>query len=945
MICAILCGIAPAAGAADLYRVAVESAADARALNAAGVDAAVRVRGGYLVLVDARALPALAESGLRYDLIATTVDRSTLALGTHHDGANPGGYPTVYAEDGVRLYRVEPGDVRDRAEADGLASLPPGSRRIVYREPAPREVKQRAPGSLDLETLIALVRQDSLQSYTLQLQAFPNRVTGSLGNRQSRDWLQNRLISYGLDSAYQDSFLYGSTNCQNVIGVKMGTTLPDHRIVVGAHRDAVSGSPGADDNGSGTAAVLEMARVMADIPTEMTWVFALFDSEEQGLNGSYHYAASAAANGDSIIMMLNMDMIGYNGNVNNVSVHYGEDTVWASRWKIIADSLSTNLIGYFSGSASNSDHYPFQQEGYDVVFLIEYNFSTVYHSEQDSTTYMSFPYMRRIVQASLATAYDADGAYLPTPGVLFTEVDPIPFMVPPVDTSEFLISITPGPGGAIAPGSAQVHFRYDAGAWQTGPLADLGGGTYAVPLPGPLCGERVQFYVSAAEVTTGMYTYPDSASPWSAAAATQFTTALADNFETAQGWTVTGNATAGQWARGVPAGGGSRGDPPTDFDGSGQCYLTGNSAGDSDVDGGTTYLTSPTFDATGGDDALVHYARWYSNDFGASPYEDYMDVHVSNNNGSTWTLVERVGPSGTQVSGGWFEHSFEIGDFTAPTNQMRLRFTVGDLGSGSVVEAAVDAVSVTAYTCEEGYFVITTEDLPDWTAGVPYSVQLEAGGGVGARTWADKFGDLLGTGLSLSSGGLVSGTPTASGTIAFTATCTDEADSTVEKAFSFLMNAPVSIATRSLPNGVVGEAYAQTLTAVGGTGGRTWSEPGGGLAGTGLTLAANGLLSGTPTAAGPIGFTARVEDAVGGFDEESFSFVIELPYVCGDVDNSGEAPNVADLTFLVNHLFRGGPMPPVAEAADVNGDGNLTVADLTRLIDFLFRAGGPLECE
>lgn len=940
---ALLIALGSAASAADLYRVSVESRLEARALEATGLDAVLRVEGGYLVLAEVEDRELLAESGLSYELVASGVDRGNLALGTHHDGANPGGYPVVYREDAVRLYRVDVGVLETQAAEMGLAALPRKSLRVVYREPVRFDTKKRSPQSMDLETLIALVDQDSLESYTLQLQAFPNRLTGSYGNQLSRDWIQSRLAGYGLDSVYQDSFLYGTTNCQNVIGVKMGTTYPEHRIVVGAHRDAVSGSPGADDNGSGTAGVLEIARILSTLPTEMTWVFALFDAEEQGLHGSYHYAMEAANHGDSIVMMLNMDMIGFNQNTNNVSVYHGSDAVWASRWQAIADSLSTNLTGYLSGSSSGSDHYPFQQQGYNVVFLIEYIFSSVYHSYRDSTSYMSFPYMRRIVQASLATAYDVDATYQPMPGIIFAEIDPVPVMVPPVDTTVFQVSITAGSGGTVAPGSALLHYSFDGLTWYTTTAADMGGGTYDVSLPGPLCGETVQFYLSADEATSGTQYYPDSASPWSAVAATSSVPAFVDNFETDLGWTVSGNAYAGMWVRGVPVQGGTRGDPPSDFDGSGQCFVTGNTT-DEDLDNGITYLTSPVFDASGGDDALVQYARWFSNDFGASPYEDYMDVHISNDGGSSWLLAERVGPTGPEVSGGWFEHSFLVSEVTTLSSQMRLRFTVGDLINGSVVEAAVDAVSISAFSCAENYFVIATEDLPDWTAGVPYSIQLESGGGSGEKIWADKHGDLAGTGLTLSSGGLLSGTPSAHGEISFTATCTDEADSTIEKAFALTVNGPVSIVTTSLPGGAMGEAYLATLAAVGGTGGCTWGDPLGGLAGTWLTLGADGVLSGTPPEVDTIVFTARAEDAVGSFDETEFTVIVAPPFVCGDIDNSEGPVNIADLTFFINYLFRGGPEPPITAAADLSLDSTLAVSDLTRLIDYLFRGGAPLVC-
>ena len=103
-----------------------------------------------------------------------------------------------------------------------------------------------------------------------------------------------------------------------------------------------------------------------------------------------------------------------------------------------------------------------------------------------------------------------------------------------------------------------------------------------------------------------------------------------------------------------------------------------------------------------------------------------------------------------------------------------MRFDASDLSAGSVVEAAVDAFTATTYECGPSAPQIITETLPDWTVGQPYSQQLQATGGTGILTWSDKYGDLIGTGLTLSATGLLSGTPLASGQISFTAEVTDE---------------------------------------------------------------------------------------------------------------------------------------------------------------------------
>ncbi len=106
-------------------------------------------------------------------------------------------------------------------------------------------------------------------------------------------------------------------------------------------------------------------------------------------------------------------------------------------------------------------------------------------------------------------------------------------------------------------------------------------------------------------------------------------------------------------------------------------------------------------DATGGQ-AVLSYARWFSNTAGGSANEDIMVVEISNNNGSSWQNLETVGPTGPEAGGGWFAKSFTLNDiFASPSSQVRVRFTASDTGSGSVVEAGVDAVNVTVLTCED----------------------------------------------------------------------------------------------------------------------------------------------------------------------------------------------------------------------------------------------------
>ncbi len=251
----------------------------------------------------------------------------------------------------------------------------------------------------------------------------------------------------------------------------------------------------------------------------------------------------------------------------------------------------------------------------------------------------------------------------------------------------------------VIAGSPTLHFRY-GGAWLSQPLTPLGGEQYQGVLPPPVCGATPQFYISAVGAESGPAVNPPggSAAPYGFSV-NQTTVLFSDNFETDLGWTVQNDAalTDGAWQRGVPAGNGQRGDPPADYDGSGQCYLTGNRPGNSDVDDGTTWLISPTLDLSGGD-ADLRYALWYTNNFGSNPNSDYFRTYLSSNNGANWVTAEVIGPASLP---GWTLRTLSVGQFITPTSTVKIRFEASDptAGGGSVVEAAVDAVQVTRTGC------------------------------------------------------------------------------------------------------------------------------------------------------------------------------------------------------------------------------------------------------
>lgn len=170
---------------------------------------------------------------------------------------------------------------------------------------------------------------------------------------------------------------------------------------------------------------------------------------------------------------------------------------------------------------------------------------------------------------------------------------------------------------------------------------------------------------------------------------------------------------------------------------------------------------------------------------------------------------------------------------------------------------------------------VTTTSLPSGTVGAAYSQILGASGGTSPLTWNVSSGALP-TGLSLSSTGVVSGTPTVAGTSNFTVRVTDAYGVFDDQVLSIAVNATptVTITTTSLLGATLTTAYSQTLAAMGGTSPFTWSIQIGTLP-PGLALNSNtGVISGIPTAAGTYNFTVRVSDATSAFDDQGLSIVV-----------------------------------------------------------------------
>lgn len=173
---------------------------------------------------------------------------------------------------------------------------------------------------------------------------------------------------------------------------------------------------------------------------------------------------------------------------------------------------------------------------------------------------------------------------------------------------------------------------------------------------------------------------------------------------------------------------------------------------------------------------------------------------------------------------------------------------------------------------------VNPSTLPAGTRGTAYSRTFTQTGGTGAITWSRSAGTLP-SGLTLSAAGVLSGTPTATGSFSFTIKATDANGCMGTRAYTLIINCPtITVNPATLPAGARGTAYSQTFTQTGGTGAITWSRSAGTFP-AGLTLSAAGVLSGTPTQGGSFNFTIRAADATGCAGTRAYTLVINCPTI------------------------------------------------------------------
>lgn len=255
----------------------------------------------------------------------------------------------------------------------------------------------------EIRALMDSVSVDSLKADIEHLCSYYNRRFDSRYIYEVQDWLAGRYQAFGVDTVMLHDFKvhkegYPEETADNIIAVKWGTKTPEEFVVCGAHYDSWNDdgtdpdtirSPGADDNASGVAGILETARLLSHHTFDRTIIFANWNAEEIGLKGSAAYAADCAEQRMDIVAYFNLDMTGYleEGSEIHVNLMFtGQDSLLGNYTKQFSRTYFPEMRIWQDWLAwGDSDYSSFNRNGYPAIHPFEdvRASSPFIHSRQD----------------------------------------------------------------------------------------------------------------------------------------------------------------------------------------------------------------------------------------------------------------------------------------------------------------------------------------------------------------------------------------------------------------------------------------------------------------------------------------------------------------------------------------------------------------------------------
>jgi len=216
----------------------------------------------------------------------------------------------------------------------------------------------------------------------------------------ARTAIYDHFAGLGLDTSL-DSFSFAGGTYYNVVAKLQGTS--DDIVIVGAHYDSLN-NPGADDNASGVAGIMEAARVLSEYQFKASIWFIAFDQEEPGLIGSQAFVNEFKSS--NMVGMVSLDMIAYNYQGLNIADLYShpESSSVTNGLKQAIELYGNGITCEVNGPLDYSDHAPFEAEGIAAALLIENWGNPYYHGDQDKSDlagYLDYDYATNMTRSAV----------------------------------------------------------------------------------------------------------------------------------------------------------------------------------------------------------------------------------------------------------------------------------------------------------------------------------------------------------------------------------------------------------------------------------------------------------------------------------------------------------------------------------------------------------------
>ena len=298
-----------------------------------------------------------------------------------------------------------------------------------------RDFPQVTEENPTIREMLNQVNMDSLEATVQYLQAYGHRLWNSDNAFAASDWIAGRMQALGLEVEqqpfYANTWLGSGEAAPNVIGIQRGTLYPDTYVVCGSHFDsfswaAMSGgqAPGADDNATGVASVLESARIMTQYEFEYSIIYCAYGCEEMGLYGSEAYASRCQQEGMDIIGYFNNDMNGYlYGDQIHIDCIYPNsvEPIGAYYMNVGSVYYPELPIRHVNFNEGDSDHTSFNNHGYMGIYPFEdyQNYSPYIHTANDliGNSVNSFEMSQQYCQMNIACLAECANPVGETPQV------------------------------------------------------------------------------------------------------------------------------------------------------------------------------------------------------------------------------------------------------------------------------------------------------------------------------------------------------------------------------------------------------------------------------------------------------------------------------------------------------------------------------------------------